>query len=508
MPSTIPQGRSLLNRITFGLLGRAVPKGMAQRSFSGARIDRLSADWMATVISINQELRGDLDRLRARGRDLGKNQSHARKFVGMVRNNIVGPHGVRLQARVSDGPGKPDRAANTAIESGWSAWQQVADAAGRQHFVDMCHTLVGGLPTDGEFLVREIFGADAGNRFNYALQVIDVDRIDTSFNGRHGANTVVMGVEVNAWRRPVALHIFTAHPNDGVTTSRLRERVPVEQIIHAFQTEHPEQLRGVPWMAPGMLSLHHLSGFMHSAVLAAEHGANHYGFFKTPDGAPPVGGVDQPGTETITTSQPGIFDTLPTGVEFQPFESKYPNEVFGPFAKTTLQSVATGWRVAYVSLANDLEGVNFSSIRQGVLEERDRWMADQQWFINSFLERVYTNWLRMALLSGQIVMPNGSALPAGKLQKFSAHEWQPRTWAWVDPKADAEAQILMVNAGATTPQQLASSVGNDFADVIDQIAEAQALAAAAQVRLPAYDAKPGANSGANSGATAAPPPAP
>ncbi len=505
MPHTTPQGRSLLNRITFGVLGRSQPPARTGlRAFSGARIDRLSADWLATGQSINQELRGDLDRLRARGRDLAKNQSHARKFVGMARNNIVGPDGVRLQARVADRPGVPDTAANAAIEQSWKSWQYVADVAGRQHFRDLCNTLVGGLPSDGEFLVREVMGTDAGNRFNYALQVIDVDRIDTSFNGRSGANTVIMGVEVNAYRRPVALHIFTAHPNDGVTTSRQRERVPIEQIIHAFQAEHAEQLRGIPWMAPGMLSLHHLSGFMHSAVLAAEHGANHYGFFKTPDGGPPpVGEVDQSTDQTITTSQPGTFDTLPVGVEFQAFDSKYPNEVFGPFAKTTLQSVATGWRVAYVSLANDLEGVNFSSIRQGVLEERDRWMADQQWFIASFLERVYLNWLRMALMSGQIVMPNGAALPAAKFAKFAAHEWQPRTWAWVDPKADAEAQILMVTAGAMTPQQLAASVGNDFADAIDQIAQAQQMAATAGVRLPAYDGKPGANSSNPPGAVGA-----
>lgn len=477
---------SLLNRMTFGLLGEKAHK----RAFHAARLDRTTSGWLATSHSINQELRGDLDRLRARGRDLVKNNDYARKFCGMVQNNIIGPHGIRLQARVSDGPGRPDNAANDAIEVAWAEWQKVADVTGRSHFRDMCGNLVGSLPSDGEFLVREVIGPDAGNRFNYALQVIDVDRIDTAFNGRFGQNTVIMGVEVNAYRRPVALHIFTAHPNDGATSSRQRERVPVDQLIHAFKADHAEQLRGVPWMSAGMLSLHHLGGFMLSAVLAAEHGANHYGFFKTSDGMAPIG--QDEGGQTIATSQPGVFDTLPAGVDFQAFTSPYPSETFGPFVKTALQRVATGWRVSYVSLANDLEGVSYSSIRQGVLEERDRWAADQQWFIGAFMERIYANWLRMALLSGQVVMANGSPLPAGKLQKFSAHEWQPRTWAWVDPKNDAEAQILMVTAGAMTPQQLAASVGNDFADAVQQIAQAQQQAMAAGIKLPAYDPKPGA----------------
>lgn len=507
MPSTTaPTGRSLLNRITFGVLGRSAAPRSGLRAFHAARLDRLSADWLATSQSINQELRGDLERLRARGRDLVNNNDYARKFVGMCQNNIIGPGGIRLQARVTDGTRKgkvvPDRVANEAIEAAWAEWQTVADVSGQQHLRDLCETLVGGLPCDGEFLVRLIKGADAGNRFNFALQAIDVDRIDTSFTGRSGNNTVIMGVEVNTYRRPVALHIFKAHPNDGATGGRQRERVPMDELIHGFRLDRAGQLRGVPWMAPGMLSLHHLGGFMLSAVLAAEHGANHYGFFTTPDGAPPIGGEASTG-EQITTSQPGVYDTLPTGVTFQQHESKYPSETFGPFVKTALQRIATGWRVAYVSLANDLEGVNYSSIRSGVLEERDRWTADQEWFTTTFMEPVFRAWLQMALISGSITMPNGSALPASKLQKFAAHQWQARRWEWVDPKGDMEAKILMVKAGLMSPQDLAAAQGYDFEDVVASIAAAQDIAADFGVQLTAYDAAPGATPQAQT----APPPA-
>ncbi len=50
------------------------------RGFTAARMDRLTADWLATNRSINEELRSDLDRLRARGRDLVNNNDYARKF--------------------------------------------------------------------------------------------------------------------------------------------------------------------------------------------------------------------------------------------------------------------------------------------------------------------------------------------------------------------------------------------------------------------------------------------
>jgi lambda family phage portal protein len=472
------------------------PASHQVRRFQAARIDRLSADWLVTTQSINQELRSDLDRLRARGRDLANNNDYARRFVRMCQDNIVGPDGIRLQSRVTEANGTPDRLAAKAIEAGWQQWQPLADATGKQHFVDMLRTAVGGLPSDGEFLLREVRGSAAGNPYGYALQPIDVDRIDTTYHGRAAnGNQVVMGVEIDAYRRPQALHLFLAHPNDGEHSSRQRERVPVANLIHAYRTDRPEQLRGIPWMAPGMLSLHHLGNFKLSALLAAEHGANHYGFFSSPDGAPPIGVEDATTGEAISTTQPGTFDTLPAGVTFQAYDSKYPEQNFGPFVKTTLQRIASGWGVAYHALANDLEGVSFSSIRSGTLAERDRWMADQQWLIQAVLERIFTNWLQSALLMGAITMPNGSALPAAKAAKFARHEWQPRRWDWVDPKADTEANILKVRAGLMAPQDLAASMGYDFDDVLSNIKAAQDLASSYGITLPAYDSLPGAVGG-------------
>jgi lambda family phage portal protein len=466
------------------------------RRFEGARVDRLTADWHATEASINQELQSDLNRLRSRGRQLRQNNDYARKFAGIVGNNIIGPSGIRLQVKVEDSPGKPDRLANDAIEAGWAAWSKACDVTGHMSLRDLCENLVEGLPSDGEFLVRMVRGADARNRFNFALQIIDVDRIDTSFNGQHNGNAVIMGVEVDDYRRPLAMHIFVAHPNDGTRTGRQRVRIDASEVLHRFKVERAEQMRGIPWMAPGMLSMHHLGAFKLAALLAAEHGANHYGFFKANDQAdqnsPAIGAREtaEDGTViNIATSQPGTYDTLPVGYEFQQHESKYPEAYFGPFVQTTLQRIASGWRVAYHSLANNLEGVSF---RSGTIEERDRWMVDQEWFIGAFMEPVFQAWLQIALLSGAITMPNGSKLPAAKIDKFSKHEWQPRRWEWVDPKSDMEAKILSVRAGLMAPQDLSAAMGYDFEDTLKAISDAQKLAKTYNVTLTAYESTPGA----------------
>lgn len=486
--------------------GITAPQNQQKRGFSAAKLGRLAGDWIATEQSINQELRSDLARLRARGRDLVKNNDYARKFVAMCEDNIVGFEGFRLQARAADPNGKRDDAACKAIEAAWYRWSRACDVTGRMSFNDLCRNLIGGLPADGEFLAVMVRGKDADNPFQFALQVIDVDRIDTQFNGEYGGNTVIMGVEVNAYRKPVALHLFKAHPSDGIRSSRERVRLPMNNVIHAFRIERAEQMRGIPWMAPGMLSLHHLGNFKLSALLAAEHGANHYGFFERKQSetlTPPIG--EDNGKEIETVSVPGMYEELPEGFEFKPFQSQYPNTVFAPFVKTTLQRIASGWRVAYHSLANDLKGVSFSSIRSGTLEERDRWRVDQQWFIGVFCRVVFEAWLEMALLAGQIQTAEGKSLPYSKFEKFKKHEWQPRGWEWVDPQKDMQAKLLAVNAGLIPPQDLAEAMGYNIEDNLRLISEFQALAEKFNVKLPAYDSKPGVQEVASSDEQADPP---
>ena len=482
-----------------------------QRRFEGARSDRFTSDLLTSTVGINEELRSDLDRLRARCRQLGNNNDYARKFRSMVQANIIGPGGIRLQSRVIDSPGRPDRIASAAIEAAWAEWSLAADITGQSSLRDVCATLVGGLPTDGEFLVRLVRGPAAGNRFGFALQLIDVDRIDTQYNMapvRGSGNSIRMGIEVSEYGRPLAVHIFASHPG-AAQGDRTRLRVPMTEMLHVFRREQAEQARGIPWMAPGVVSLHHLGKFSLAALLAAEHGANHFGFFQTPDGVAPVGADD--GSEQISISQPGVYDVLPPGVTFSAYDSKYPDTTFSPFVKAQLQRIASGWGVAYHSLANDLEGVNFSSIRSGTLEERDRWAADQEWLIDSFMRPIFMDWLQQSLMRGAILMPNGSALPAGKLEKFAAHEWQPRRWDWVDPKSDTEASILKVRAGLMSPQDLAAAQGYDFEQTLAAIAQANEFAAALGVRLTAYDPLPGVElpgaTAANNGAPAAPAPA-
>lgn len=459
-----------------------------RRGFDAAAVNRLTAAWRGTAASIDQELRSDLDRLRARSRDLANNNDYVRKFLRMVARNVVGPQGFVLQARVENAPGKPDTLANAAIERAWYAWGKrgVADISGRMSFPDLCRVVATDCARDGEALVRIFRGAAAENAFGLALQVLDAARLATNMNraASEGVNAINMGVEVSAYGRPVAywMRLGSAHQ---------AERVAADDLLHLYLPERAEQTRGMPWTHSSMLRLHNLKGYEEAAIINARVGAAKMGFFVTPDGTGREmadGNTDQ--GEFVHEVSAGEFGVLPAGYDFKTFDPDYPHQQFADFVKANLRGIAAGLDVAYNGLANDLEGVNYSSIRAGVLEERDQWMVLQSWFIESFLERVFSEWYGMAMMNQAILMPNGSPLPIAKLDKFSAHEWQGRRWSWVDPMKDIEAARLAVQSGVASPQQIAAQAGQDIEDVLDAIATFEAMAAAKNVTLIDYGTGP------------------
>lgn len=461
-----------------------------KRSLEAASTGRLLGNWTTQNTSLNADLYRGLDNTRARSNDLARNNPYARRYLNMVVANVIGGEGVRLQCRIYDKPSEPDSEANTAVESAWDAWGEhgICDVAGRLSWRDMESQAIENVARDGELLVRIIRGKAADNAFGFAVQFVDINRLDTKLvrAPEKGHGRIIMGVEVNEYNRPTHYWLKESNPAElfltGGQTSSAHLRVPASEIIHVFKQEAPEQVRGLPWMHAGMTLLNHLSGYQEAAVVAARVGAAKMGFFTTPDGSASAlqDGADQLESDgpdiPYTEAAPGEFGVLPEGTTFNSFNPDYPHQMFAEFVKATLRGIGSAWNVAYHSLGNDLEGVSFSSIRSGTLEERDQWMATQQWFIAAFHERIFKEWLKSALAFGQVTLSNGSALPLIGLNKFSKHIWQPRRWQWVDPLKDMQANELAMRLRLKPPQQICAELGMDLEDVLVQIKAAEDMA--------------------------------
>jgi lambda family phage portal protein len=450
-----------------------------QRSFAAAGNDRLTSGWTAYGTGINADLEGALQALVARSRDWAMNTDMGRRYITLVQDNVVGPHAPVLQVRAMLADGKTqDEVANAAVEAAWYEWSQRGncEVTGQLSFADVCRAVIACDARDGEHLVRRIRGAQrAGIKHGYALQLLDVDRLlPKSFAPSAGRNRVTLGVELDADGRPVAVHLYSAHPGDsgsGLAPKPMADRVPINDVFHAFVSERPEQVRGYPWGSAVLLSANQLATYKNYALVAAKIGAAKMGFYVTDKESVDRGltwdELKDASGELVQDVEAGMLEALPPGMSFESFNPDYPHQNFGNFVDDHSRGIAAGLNVAHHNLTGNMTGVNYSSARIAELAERAHWRGLQRWHIQSFVRPVFEEWLRMALLTQSIRLPSGAPLPGDRWEKFAtAASFQPRSWAWVDPKNDVETAEISLRNDMRSLRQINDEQGVDLEEVL------------------------------------------
>ena len=445
--------------------GRGGPVSRVARGFDAAVTDRLTAGWTTTPMTADQVIDRNQRVLVARSREAAQKNDYMRSFLRLCAQNIVGHRGFALQAQVRLRSGDLDQGANEALETWWKTWQRHCDITGTRSFRRLCQAAILSAAKDGEFMIREITGRAAGP-MGYALQIIDPQRcpVDYTIERMPGGRFVRHGIEFSREGRPLAYYFMTGDPAlSGYTfNGHSLDRVPADEIIHGYLEDVIGQRRGLPWAATSLWRLHMLGGFEKAALSSARTGASLGGFFEWKEGygPEPAEGEVLEDEELYIEAEGGVFQELPPGAEVREFKTQYPTGEFAPFHKAMLRGAGAGMGVAYVSFANDLEGVNFSSIRQGVIDERDHWMDLQEWLIETLIDRCYRGALSQSLLRG-LVTHNGIRLRPEGLDRYLNVYWQGRRWAWVDPLKDMKAEKDSVSALFSAPSDVIRRRGDD-----------------------------------------------
>jgi len=477
----------------------AFAAGAKRTVFKGAELSRLWWDWVASPISADQETYNDFLRLRSRARELRRNNPLIRMYVDMLSTNVIGPAGMRLRCRVRNASGALNKQINQKIEAAWTDWSVCVTVDGRSSLTDWQHGAVESLAVDGETIVRKI-RSFKGNKYRYALQAIDPDLLDHTYFRTSGSgdnqNEIRLGVEVDEWATPVAYWFWDRHPTDMYAGSpRKHIRVPAEEVLHIYRPDRVNQSRGVTWLNSIMMPTKMLDGYVEAEVVAARIGAAKMGFFQFKDGSdyePP-----KEGERLSIEAQPGQFEQLPPGMEFKEWNPAHPGTAFPNFIKAMQRWIASGLRISYNTLANDLEGVNYSSLRSALLTERDQWRKLQVWWAQKVLHNIYGEWLEFAQLSSQVM------LDSRDWSAFLEVKFMPRGWAWVDPLKDVNATVAAVDNGLASRARELAEQGEDFGEIAEELKEEQDLIEALGLQLTGVGVGAGAAAGDQPNATPA-----
>lgn len=444
------------------------PIARGERSFEVGKTDRLVESWTRSDLTMNQAMLKDLRLMRARSRDFARNNEFGRKFLSLVRNNVVGPSGFTLKVEARRDDGSLDEADSKRVRDAYLRWARLGqyDVTGRlsENLFDALAVQM--VARDGEVLIRKVEGGDRGIH-GCQLQLLPGHLLDEELNrDLAGGNRIRMGVEFDGWMKPVAywLRILGQSADMHGHWSQRYERVSAEQIIHLFVVEDAEQWRGLPWAYAAMRRARQLDQFDEAALVAANVGASKMGFFqqKDPEAGAPIASDDDEAEEGeaqdfTSEASPGQIDVVPEGYAFQGWDPDYPHAVYDPFVKAIARTLATGLLVSYHGLTGDLTQVNFSSIRSGTLDEREMWKQLQSWYIETVKVPVFEWWLARALVND----PALRLLPFAKFDKFNRPVFFARRWDWVDPAKDVTADTAAVALGIKSRAQIIRERGRD-----------------------------------------------
>jgi len=439
---------------------------VAKRNYHAANTGRLFADFMASSRSPDSELRPDLVLMRNRSRELARNDVYVKRFLSLLKTNVVGDKGMTLQVKARNINGSLDSIGNQIIEEAFYQFSLKGNctADGRLSWVDIQKYVIEATARDGEAFLQIV--RNRAFIHGIAFHPVEPDQIDEQKNEKlRNGREVRMGIEVDEFQRPVAYWVKKRHPGDSEFSSvsiNSSNRIDAKNMIHVYDPIRAGQTRGEPWMAPAISQLKMLNAHREAELVASRMAASKMGFF-TSDNGEDMPADDYDNSVPIIDAEPGTFHQLPNGVDFKPFDPSHPATAFSDFQKGIIRGIASGLGVSYAALSNDLEGTSYSSIRQGALEERDSYKMMQQFLMDHFVIPAFNTWLMHVMEFGLI------PLPASRFNKFSsAASFRPRGWQWVDPQKEINAAVTAMHNGVMSMQDVAGQYGRDVEETFSQ----------------------------------------
>jgi len=445
-------------------------KPVQKREFKAAKVNRLNFGFGTIPKPVDQDLRNDLYALTTRARWLAQNDDYVRRFLKIAKNNIVGPNGIDLRAQYTEG-GTPWKAAIDGVESAWRDWgvKGVCEVSGRLSWVDCQNLAVDHIARDGEIcVVMQPMGP-----YGLQLQFMDPMSLGIKYNEvLNSQREVVMGVEIDRrTRKPLAFYFHVNKDNQPDTfrfDGQQYRRIPAEFVLHLFRQEYVHQTRGFSPLASAITRLKMLNGYEEAALVAARAGAGRMGFYQNSGDQYYEGDTEGEDEAPVDEFEPGSMNVLPRGWDVKEFNTGWPNVDHGDYVKAVLRGIASGIGVSYNTLANDLEGVNFSSMRSGVLEDREEWKSAQAWLATHLCQPVFEVWLDRALALGRI-MNKGQPFSMDRYDRFKRVSWQGRRWDWVDPLKDIQANETAIKNNLRSVSDVIREQGRDPDEVFAEI---------------------------------------
>lgn len=441
---------------------------------------RRNIGWNSSRVGQNTLLITNVEQIRARSREAIRNNAWATAAIDRFESNVIStgiqPHWQHPNVNLRD-----------KIQKTWDLWCKRADYLGHSDFYSLQAIAAREVFEAGEVFARfRVRPKKDRLKVPLQIQLIEGEQLPlflNMINAEPGSdNAVRMGIVMDPDMRRVSYKFYKEHPGEAMlypASSMSYIDVPADQIQHVYKPLRAGQLRGEPRMVSVLALLYELEQYDDATVVKKKIQAMFAGIITKP--APEVD-VMELATAVPQPSDPGVGITKMEAGTYQyllPGESitfpSLPNESdLDTFMSWALHKFAAGCGLTFEQLTGNLQHVNYSSIRAGMLEFR---RACEQFqfnvMVHQFCDPVACRWLDEAVLCGALDLPGYFDDPT----IYQDITWVPPGWAWVDPLKESQAALNDVRSGFTSRTMVIRGRGYDPSIVDAQTVEERTRAA-------------------------------
>ena len=374
--------------------------------------------WLASSKTPQEDIDKNIPVLRQRSRSLYMSAPLGTSAIKTNRTNVIG-EGLKLKSSIdADYLGMTTEQAaewQRTAEREFRLWatSKFCDATRVNNFFEIQQVACMSWLMNGDACVLLEYEKPTC-KFPYGLRLhlIESDRISTPHSTGNNVylyarnpdtgNRIFNGVEVDDNNRVVAYHICNTFPNSNLYTQKnwtritaFGDRTGEPGVLMIYETERPEQYRGVPYLAPVIESLKQLTRYSEAEMMAAVINGIFTVFVTSEKGTSGIGFtgvVDE--DERVSDDDvnyeigAGMVNVLEPGEKIEIADAKRPSTNFDSFVTALAKYVGAALEIPVEVLTKNFVS-SYSASRAALLEAWKAFRMRRSWIAADLCQPVY-----------------------------------------------------------------------------------------------------------------------
>lgn len=453
-------------------------------------------NWRTASHSADTDARYESETIRARARDLDRNEALARGYLDSTTNGVNGV-GLRLTPTPiyralgrdkvwSDQWSRTVRDLMRSAMNSTDVDAQRYDSAGgigARAFRNML--------ASGGCGIWFTWKKDPTRRWSTCVRLIEKDRIsnpnytmDTP-NLRDGIVLDDDGAHVGYW-------ICSQHPGEQTDATKKREWTYIPrytawgrvQFAYIYDKERVDQNYGLSFLTAVIPEFKILGDYKKAELQAALANAIVAMIFESSATFEQIAGIFGNTNELMKAREswteaarkglaPGAVISPFPGDKLQTFAPGRPNEKAVEFLHWASRHIATGLGVPLETITHDWTGLNYSAARTVILDAYRTYVIMRAFLEHHYYQPLYENLFEEAVYKNAIPDVTPDTYYPYK-REWTCARWSGPAKGWVDPEKEINASIKRVQSGQSSLEIECDEQGNDWLDIAEQRATERA----------------------------------